>query len=372
MAGVVLGLLPGCRDAGDEPQQQPSSSAGLGLRQPAFLRFPSTVSGGFGVPLDTSGFPQRLSEAGVFSDLATLTPVSGLVPYDVQSPLWSDGAVKRRWISVPAGTSIGYGDSDQLEFPPGTVFVKHFELALDERSPELRRRLETRVWIVASSSQQNGVTYRWNEDQTDAELSPALQTEQLSIVGSDGQARLQRYTYPGTQDCQACHNARVGYVLGARLAQLNRPMVYEPGGPATEQLLAWSSWGLFDTPLDESDVELAPRLASPSDTSADLEARVRSYWDGNCSMCHAGNDALVLGWDARFSTPLEEQGVFERPRNPLFSATQLIMPGSPRDSLIYLRGNTTEFAVRMPPIGRNRVDPAYIELLSRWIVSLGG
>jgi hypothetical protein len=48
----------------------------------------------------------------------------------------------------------------------------------------------------------------------------------------------------------------------------------------------------------------------------------------------------------------------------------LIEPGSPEQSLIYLRGATSEVAMRMPPLGRNRVDEAYLELLGRWIASL--
>jgi hypothetical protein len=75
---------------------------------------------------------------------------------NVQAPLWSDGAAKRRWLSVPAGTSLGYTESGHPGFPPGTVLVKHFEMAMDERFPEQRRRLETRFWIVVSDTEQSG------------------------------------------------------------------------------------------------------------------------------------------------------------------------------------------------------------------------
>jgi hypothetical protein len=87
-------------------------------------------------------------------------------------------------------------------------------------------------------------------------------------------------------------------------------------------------------------------------------------------MCHAGADGVLRGWDARFSTPLADQGLFNPPSNSLLGASRLISPGAPLDSLIYLRGNTTEFALRMPPLGRNRADAAYVELLARWITSL--
>lgn len=340
-----------------------------GPRQPAYLGFPGSDAWDGAAPLDAPGFPQRLSETGAFADTAALAPRSGIVEYEVQAPLWSDGAAKRRWASVPEGAAIRYTASDHLGFPPGTVLIKHFEVALDERFPEQRRRLETRFWIVASESQQYGITYKWNEDETDAELLRASETVQLSIVGPDGQPRSQRYFYPGSRECTACHNEQAGFVLGARVAQLNR-LIHEAGFAPYEQLLAWSSWGLVDTPLDGSSAAVAPRLVSVADESASLQDRVRSYWDGNCSMCHAGDEGLVRGWDARFSTPFEDQGLFDPPRNSATGAPRLITPGAPNDSFIYLRADTTDFSLRMPPLGRNQVDAAYVELLYRWITSL--
>jgi len=45
--------------------------------------------------------PARLSQNGAFSDLANLTPAPGLIPYTVNSPLWSDAAAQHRWIAIP-------------------------------------------------------------------------------------------------------------------------------------------------------------------------------------------------------------------------------------------------------------------------------
>jgi hypothetical protein len=147
-------------------------------------------------------------------------------------------------------------------------------------------------------------------------------------------------------------------------------MRYDLDRPAYEQLLAWSDWEILDTAFDGGSVALASRLAGVADESASLQDRVRSYWDGNCSMCHAGVDGPVPSWDARFSTAFEDQGLFEAPRNSVSGAARLITPGSPQDSFIYLRGNTTELGLRMPPLARNRIDTAYVELLARWINSL--
>jgi uncharacterized repeat protein (TIGR03806 family) len=370
----LLGLLAAtaCGSAADATLLYEPWIAGPGPRQPALLAFSSPYDGTGPAPLDAPDFPKRLSDTGAFANTERLEPMSGIVPYEIQAPLWSDGAIKRRWVSVPDGTSIGYSETEHYDIPPGTVFVKHFEIALDERFPDERRRLETRFWVAVGEDAHYGVTYKWNEEQTDAELLDAASTEMLSIVGPDGTTRTQPYSYPGPADCQRCHTQQAGFVLGAaRTAQLNRRATYRADRPPVEQLAAWSSWGLLDTPLDVVDLGFAPRLSALSDESASLEERVRSYWDGNCAMCHAGADGAVPGWDARYETAFEDQGLDATPRSPAIPAPRLIAPGSPDESLIYLRGDTTDLGRSMPPLGRNRIDDAYIDVLGRWIASLG-
>lgn len=367
-----MSLLAGaaCGDAGDARALYAPWVEGPGPQQPAFLAFSAAYDGRGPAPVGAPNFPKLLSQTGAFSDTARLTTASGILPYDIQSPLWSDGARKQRWLSVPEGTTVGYSDAGPYRVPPGTVFIKHFEMALDERFPEERRRLETRFWIAVSDEAQYGVSYKWNEDQTDAELAIQSETEMLSIIGADGQARTQPYFFPGPADCRGCHNASAGFVLGVRTAQLNRDVVYRPDRPALNQLAAWSSFGLLDTRLGAPEAELAPQLAPLSDEAQSLEARVRSYWDGNCAMCHAGADGVVPGWDARYATEFEEQGLAAAPASPRAGASQLITPGAPDDSFILLRGNTTDPGLSMPPLGRNRVDDQYIDVLTRWITSL--
>lgn len=344
-----------------------------GPRPSAFLSLPPEASAApeleGGVP-SVPGFPLLLSETGAFTDVASLTAAPGLVPYEIQAPLWSDGTAKRRWIAVPEGTQLGYSPDAAWRLPEGTVFVKHFEMALDERNPDERRRLETRLWVVGARGSFYGVSYRWNDAQTDAELFVDSSTEELSLIDAAGEPYTQLYDYPGARDCVACHNEPASHVLGIRAWQLNLPFQYRAEAPAINQLVAWSGWGLLDVSIDNTEAELTTRLAALDDESASLEHRVRSYWDGNCAMCHRGSEGSVPGWDARISTPLSEQGVDAEPVNSLSTASHLIAPGAPGQSLIYQRGDTVDRAQRMPPLGRNRVDSAYIEVLTRWIDSL--
>jgi uncharacterized repeat protein (TIGR03806 family) len=341
-------------------------------RPAAFLKFPADARRA--PTVDTaaaSKFPSLLSETGAFRDAEQLQAAPGLVPYDLQSPLWSDGAYKRRWISLPELGSVTADDEAPWGFPPGTIFVKHFEMPLDERTPEVRRRLETRLLVAAPGGTFYGVTYRWNAEQTDAELVLAPQTEDLSIIDPEGATRDQSYYYPGPSDCISCHTSSAGYVLGLRTRQLNHEFDYGDGLPAINQLVSWSAWGFLDRTFSDEDAAAEPRLANVSDESQSLEKRVRSYWDGNCSMCHAGTTGSVAGWDARFITPLPDQGLDRAPQMPRPGLPKsLIAPGDPAGSYIYLRSATADKGSRMPPIGRNRVDQAYVEVLARWIDSL--
>ncbi len=128
--------------------------------------------------------PPLLSQTGAFTDLVTLTPSSGLVHYEVNSPLWSDGAHKTRWMGVPDGTKIGFAPDGEWTFPAGSVWVKHFELSTNENQPDLRRRLETRLLVRDTNNYVYGASYKWRPDYSDADIVPGAVTEDIEIVGA--------------------------------------------------------------------------------------------------------------------------------------------------------------------------------------------
>src|ERR1051325_837896 len=129
-----------------------------------------------------------LSQTAAFSDLSTLTPASGLIPYDVNTPLWSDSAIKSRWMALPndgapysTNEQAGFASAGEWTFPDGTVFIKHFDLAVDETNPSLKHRLETRLLVRDTNGFAYGLTYKWRADHSDADLLPGALTEELSI-----------------------------------------------------------------------------------------------------------------------------------------------------------------------------------------------
>ncbi|MFT4572437.1 MAG: hypothetical protein ACI91F_003340 [Candidatus Binatia bacterium] len=309
----------------------------------------------------SSNMPPTLSETGLFADLATLDPISALVPYDVRSPLWSDGTAKRRWMSVPSNATIGYRSDIAWKFPPGTVFVKHFEIQVDEREPDNFKRLETRVLVVQTNGNVYGVTYKWRADGSEADLLIDRSSETLSTTALDGSITLDNYDYPSPNDCLLCHDRGAGHLLGLKSRQL-----------AQDQLQWLADSGFFETAPTPEQIAAVETLAPLDDETASMTKRARSYLDSNCSHCHGSQDLDRSLWDARFDTPFEEQGILYGLVLGEYGGNtdRVVRPVDLESSILYLRSLTTDQNLRMPPLARNRTDEAFIELLEAWILSL--
>ena len=368
---LLLLALGGCGSGHDETVLLgPAQGDGVVDGVPPFLGLPPTAD-------QSANSPALLSETAAFIDLERLEVAPGILPYSVQSPLWSDGAEKRRWMALPSDGRIGFAEHGAWAFPEGTVLIKHFGMVLDERAPDEVHRLETRFLVAARGGGYYGLVYAWDDDQRDARLLLDGAEEVLDIIASDGTVRQQRYTYPSQRACGACHSAATGQVIGVRTAQLNGEYQRSageaptPGADGVNQLAAWAALDVFDAPLDGVPFAEREHLVSLDDEAQPLEARVRSYWDSNCSSCHNGSSAIP-SWDARFSTPLERQGVLlaEPYAGPRSDGALLIVPGEPERSLIFLRSGSLRPGVGMPPLLHNRLDERYLERLGEWIESL--
>jgi uncharacterized repeat protein (TIGR03806 family) len=321
--------------------------------------------------------PALLSQTGAFADVTTLTPSGGLIPYDVNTPLWSDRAVKQRWVAIPndgspysTNETIGFAPTGEWTFPNGSVFVKHFDLPVDDRNPAVTRRLETRLLVRDTSGAVYGVTYKWRADNTDADLLTSSLNEDITVTNSDGSTRIQTYYYPSPQDCLACHNGNANFVLGVKTRQLNKNFTYLSTGRSDNQLRTWNHIGLFSGAINETNISNYAKLVPVSDSSSTLENRVRSYLDANCAQCHRPN-GVFTHFDARYDTPLANQAIINGSViNPLGIAdARVIAPQSLTQSVMYQRLNTTG-NFKMPPIGRNLIDDQAVSVLAAWINSL--
>jgi uncharacterized repeat protein (TIGR03806 family) len=326
---------------------------------------------------DPGNLPLTLSATGLFDDLAALEPIPALVPYEIRAPLWSDGTLKRRWLSVPTSQHIGWSAQGHWGLPPGSVLVKHFELPVADSDPTALRRLETRVLVVRPDGGVYGLTYKWRPNQLDADLLARGLTEHIPVLGSDAQIRRQPYEYPGPADCLSCHNQGAGHVLGPRARQFQGiPFQGVVAGPSQGSVPAQLEWmalaGYFEPTPEPQELAAIEELAALDDSQASLEKRVRSYLDVNCSHCHGALELDRSQWDGRWTTPLAQQGIVDGPLLGDYGGENdaVVRPGDAASSVMLLRTMTTDPDLRMPPLARNVEDEAFTDLLAQWIDQL--
>jgi uncharacterized repeat protein (TIGR03806 family) len=304
-----------------------------------------------------------------------------LVPYTVNSPLWSDGAAKRRWIALPGGSRITYRPAGEWSFPAGTVFVKHFEIPVSVKASgaaaptTATKRLETRLLVVDGNGGGYGVTYRWHSDDHDAELLTKGESESIPVITPHG-LRNQVWAYPSRDECLKCHTACAGFVLGPKTRQLNGTFRYPSTGVVDNQLRVWNYLGMFAPAaargFHEEDLPQLAHLVAPDDSQALLVDRVRSYLDANCANCHRPGANIPSVFDARFDTPPQGRNIIAaRTVSDSLGIDQprVVAPNDLARSMLYQRMIQPD-RYKMPPLARSVVDSEAAALIATWIKTL--
>lgn len=338
---------------------------------PAFYNMPSTFNG---------ALPARLSQTGVFADVPSLTPATGLLPYAPNTPLWSDGALKSRWMAVPysggldtPAQQITFAPTGEWSFPAGSIFVKNFTLLTDEtNSSAPARRLETRLLVREPSGAVYGVTYKWRADNSDADLLTNSLSEGILITNATG-VRTQTWYYPSPADCLTCHTPAANYVLGVKTRQLNGSFPYPSSGVTDNQLRTLNRLGMLNPSLNEAAIPGYSQMVSITNQSASLVNRFRSYIDANCAQCHrpGGNGPT---FDARYDTPLTNQNIINANvlGNLGYDNAHVVTPRDIWRSMLFQRADSLDSLVKMPPLARNVVDSNAMAVVTAWINSLPG
>ncbi len=313
--------------------------------------------------------PQLLSATGAFSNIIARTPHAGLVPYALNSPLWTDAAIKSRFVALPfdgvigapGSPTIGFGATGSWTFPNGTVIVKNFDLVTDERANAVKpvRRLETRILVRNADGTLRGATYKWNTAETDATRVDIPTDEIISIIQANGTTRTQSYLYPSPEQCLRCHNPNAGLVLGLRTAQLNGDFQYTQTGRTDNQLHTFSALSMLNTTLpDTATYPQYAKMAAITDTTATHENRVRSYLSSNCGHCHRPNGEGFL-FNAEYDTPILAQSLVV---NGGYGA--LIRRDLP-NSRINVRD--ASMSQPMPPLARSVPDLVALAAYGEWL-----
>jgi len=339
---------------------------------PAFFNMPTTYQPG--------SIPLLLSETGVYTNTPNRVPAGGLIPYVPNTPLWSDGAVKSRYTAVPntggvitPAEQINFLPTNYWTFPAGTVFVKNFDLVVDQtntNTPLLR--LETRLLVRDINGAVYGVTYKWLPDNSDAQLLTNSLSENITITNSTG-LTTQTWYYPSPSDCLTCHTPVANYVLGVNTRQLNNTETYPATGVTDNELRTLNRLGLLNPAFNESAISNFEALSAVTNTSASLEQRSRSYLDANCAQCHQPGGAGIT-FDARYDTPLAQQNITNFPASVTLGldGACIIKDQDIWRSVLYARINTTNAAIKMPPLARNEIDTNAVQEFNAWINSLPG
>jgi uncharacterized repeat protein (TIGR03806 family) len=303
-------------------------------------------------PPDT--FPQLLSQTGCVDPKDATKPASGVLPYDVISPLWSDGAQKDRFFAIPDGKTITIGADGDWDLPIGSVAMKDFAVE--------GKRVETRLFMRHSDGGWAGYTYEWNDQGTDAALLPA---GKVKVVGTGTQV----WSYPSRTQCIQCHSAAAGGTIGLETQQLNRDAVYPSTNRLSNELATLDHIGMFAKPLGAAPSTL-PALPDPAGTAA-IDARARSYLHSNCSHCHRPTGGGQGTMDLRFSMAFKDTVTCNavNTQGLVGTATKLLVPGSPTTSILSLRVHATD-AKRMPPVAVSIVDPLGSKVIDDWITGV--
>ncbi len=315
-------------------------------------------------------FPSKISDYGLFQgELKNQVPNLGVTPYELISPLFSDYAHKLRFVQLPEGKSVSYNPDSAFQFPVGTRIAKTFYYPIDERKPNMGRRLmETRIlsheptgWVA--------LPYIWNEEQTEAYLEVAGGTSIVEYQDANGKKQALNYVVPNVNQCKGCHE-RDGIMtpIGPSARQLNTSIPYEHG--TENQLDYWSRTNqMTRVPANR------PKFASYIDERAPLPERVKAYLDINCAHCHnpkgpAKSSGLFLDHSNYCTTAY---GINKSPVAAGRGSGGLnydIVPGKPSESILLYRLDSHDPGVMMPELGRTVIHKEGVAMIREWIKSI--
>lgn len=286
---------------------------------------------------------ERLSETGLYTDIAGKALAGDAILFEPAYALWSDGAAKKRWLRLPKDARIDVSDPEHWVFPVGTQLFKEFSLD--------GKRLETRLIerIAATGKDANDYFYGaflWRDDESDADF----------VRDGGTNVRATPHDVPAAEACPTCHIGEPGHALGFSALQLSHDGVLAD----FQKLLS------------------APIADHPISGDPTTRAALGSL-HANCGHCHNVNGVawpdtnmvLRVSWGDAGAAPLLESTIGVALRSfsdPAF--THRIVAGNPDASAVLFRASTRGNNSAMPPLATEHVDDAGVAVVRAWIASL--
>lgn len=297
--------------------------------------------------------PQLLSKTGCVKPDDPSRASDGLIPYEINSPLWSDGADKERFFAIPDNATITVDPNGHLELPPLSVTMKLFRLK--------GKPVETRLYMRDSNGRWSGLSYEWRDDGSDAVL---LEEAKEKLIGD------QTWVFPSRQQCDVCHTKVAGVTLGLGVAQLSRMILYPGLSAPIDQLSFLQGSKILSDQVDSQQLNALPKLVDYSDPSQTIDRRARSYLHGNCAYCHQPKGGGIGDFDLRIEQSFKDMHTCKTP--PAVSdlgveGSAIIMPSRINKSVLYLRMKNLGDE-HMPPITSRLVDSQGLGLIRDWIL----
>ncbi|HVJ16492.1 MAG TPA: hypothetical protein VM686_13720, partial [Polyangiaceae bacterium] len=298
--------------------------------------------------------PFLLSDSPCIASVAN-PPVyaSGVIPYSINEPFWSDSAVKTRFFALPNGSTFNVKSDGDFEMPPGAVTIKTFQWQ--------GQYFETRFFVRFSTGSYGAWTYLWNDTQDEAFLVDSIDGDSKTLPGGHV------WNYPTESQCFQCHTSAAGFGLGLETRQINMSQVYAATGRNSNQFDTLNGIGMLSGNLTS-----LPPLPAHAQTAASLQMRADAYLHVNCSNCHRPGGTGYGTGDYRFDTLLASKNICNQ--QSILSAypgLDLIEPGVHDQSVVWLRMSqrTQNY---MPPIASKLADAEGASLLQQWIDGLSG
>ena len=316
--------------------------------------------------IDINNLPfAKLSDYKFYEgELQDMKPVEGVLPYDLNSSLFTDYSLKKRFIWMPEGSSATYnGDGELLNFPTGTILIKNFyyENVLPNN---VKRVIETRL-MIKKADEWIFANYVWNDEQNEAILDINGSYTDISWQ-QNGVTKSTSYRIPSAAECFTCHKSGSTPIpIGTKPQNLNKVYNYTDG--SQNQLSKWLQKGYLSGTVPDA----ITSTVNWEDTSLPTELRVRSYLDINCAHCHSEGahcDYMPVRFAFTETASPDNLGIcvppFEFINNSL---TYIVTKGNATRSALHYRINTNNESERMPLLGRTVIHEEGVELIKNWI-----
>lgn len=315
----------------------------------------------------------KLSDYHFFTgDIKLQIPSRDVIAFEPASSLFTDYALKKRFIWMPAGVKASYvADNKILDFPVGTVLIKTFYYTTIQPG-NLTKLIETRL-MIRKNDGWKFYEYLWNDAQTEADLVGADDfangsSKTITFTKPDGTDITTDYRIPSDGECFACHKINeIATPIGVKPQNINHTHVY---GSTTKNILQ----KLLEQGYLQSYPSSIVSTVDYHDTTQPLDLRLRSYLDINCAHCHQ-DQARCYYRPIRLpfsQTNVDSNiGICVTADEEISSTLQkIISPGNYSKSIMDYRMISNDESERMPLLGRTIVHDEGVALLEEYISSL--